>query len=82
MVVKKPYIKFTASKKTIKVGGTFTFKSKVYGDSSSIEYSVSNTKIATIDKKTGKLKAKQAGKVVVTAKAGNITKKFTVVVTK
>ncbi|SHM45545.1 Glycosidase [Anaerosporobacter mobilis DSM 15930] len=82
VVVKKPYIKFTASKKTIKVGGTFTFKSKVYGDSSSIEYSVSNTKIATIDKKTGKLKAKQAGKVVVTAKAGNITKKFTVVVTK
>ena len=82
VAVKKPYIKFTASKKTIKVGETFTFKTKVYGDSSSIEYSVSNTKIATIDKKTGKLKAKKAGKVVVTVKAGSITKKFTVTIKK
>lgn len=82
VVVKKPYIKITTSKKTIKVGESFTFKSKVYGESSNITYSVSDTKIATINKKTGKLKAKKAGKVVVTVKAGNITKKFTVVVTK
>lgn len=82
VVVKKPYIKFTASKKTIKVGESFTFKAKVYGDSSSIKYSVSNKKIATIDKKTGKLKAKKAGEVVVTVKAGKITKKFTVTITK
>ncbi len=82
VVVKKPFIKFTSSTKTINVSETFTFKSEVYGDSSTINYSVSDTKLATIDKKTGKLKTKKAGKVVVTAKAGGITKKFTVVIKK
>ena len=82
VTVKKPQIKLSAVPSKLKVSKTFTCKAKVYGTKEAIVWSVSDTKLATIDKKTGKLKAKKAGKVVVTAKAGKITKNFTVVITK
>ncbi|WP_310604446.1 alpha-amylase family glycosyl hydrolase [Anaerosporobacter sp.] len=82
VTVKDPYIKITAAPTKLKVAKTYTCKAKAYGTTTAIVWSVSDTKIATIDKKTGKLKAKKAGKVVVTAKAGSVTKKFTVTITK
>lgn len=82
VTVKKPYIKLTTVPSKLKISKAFTCEAKTYGTKEAIVWSVSDTKIATIDKKTGKLKAKKAGKVVVTAKAGKITKTFTVVVTK
>jgi glycosidase len=82
ITVKKPYIKLTAVPNQLKISKTYTCKAKAYGTEEAIVWSVSNTKIATIDKKTGKLKAKKAGKVVVTVKSGKITKKFTVIITK
>lgn len=82
ITVKKPYIKLSTVPSKLKISETFTCKAKAYGTKDAIVWSVSNSKIATIDKKTGKLKAKKAGKVVVTVKAGKITKKFTVTITK
>ncbi len=82
VTVKNPYIKLTAVPSKLKVSDTFTCKAKAYGTKGTIVWSVSNKKIASIDKKTGKLKGKKAGKVVVTAKVGKITKKFTVTIAK
>ncbi|WP_167958318.1 alpha-amylase family glycosyl hydrolase [Anaerosporobacter faecicola] len=82
VTVKKPYIKLTKVPTKLKVKESFTCKAKVYGAKDSLVWSVSDTKVASINKKTGKIKAKKAGKVVVTVKAGDITKKFTITITK
>lgn len=78
VTVKKPYIKLDTVPKELKVSKSFTCKAKLYGTEDSIVWSVSDSKIATINKNTGKLTAKKAGKVVVTVKAGKVVKKFTV----
>ena len=43
-------------------------------------YTSSNRKIATVDKKTGKVTAKAAGKVTITAKSGSLKATYTVTV--
>ena len=75
VTVKEPYVKLTSTTKTVKVKDTFTFKAKAYGVSKKLVWSVSDKNVATINKDTGKLTAKKAGKVTVTVKSGNVTNK-------
>jgi uncharacterized membrane protein YgcG len=79
-VVKK--VKITKNKSKIKVGKTFRFKAKTIGKKATIKWSVSKKKVGTINKKTGKFKAKKPGKVIVYAKAGGKTAKYKVKVVK
>ena len=81
-VQKVKKIKFTKQKKKIKVHKTYQFKAKTVGKKAAIKWLVSNKKIATIDKKTGKFRAKKPGVVVVTAKAGGVSAKVKVRVVK
>lgn len=78
VTVKKTYIKLDAVPKKLKISKSFTCKATAYGTKTSVIWSVSDSKIATIDKNTGKLTATKAGNVVVTAKTGKVVKKFTV----
>lgn len=76
--VKKPYVKFTTVSTTMKKGATQKIVAKAYGLTGSIKYSVNNSKIATINSKTGKLTAKKKGSVIVTAKCGSKIKRITI----
>ncbi len=63
-------LKFNISKATLKKGKSKTYKATYkYGGSGLITYKSSNKKIATVNKKTGKVKAKKKGTVTITAKA-------------
>ncbi len=64
---------------SVKVKKSITLK--ISGLSGKVKWSVSNKKIATISSK-GKLKAKKAGKVTVTAKVGSVTMKKVITVKK
>ena len=77
----KESLKVLAKKQTLKIGDTYNFKVKYVGQGK-VQYTSSNSKILSIDKNTGKVKAKKAGKVTVTIKAGKITKKLSVNVKK
>lgn len=79
-VVKK--VKIINGKERIKVGKTFKFKAKTIGKETTIKWYVSKKKVGTINKKTGKFKAKKAGTVIVYAKAGGKTAKCKVKVVK
>lgn len=67
---KEKTIKIVSTKKEIVIGETLNLKAKTVGIKERIKWSVSDKKLASIDSKTGKLKAKKAGTVTVTAKAG------------
>ena len=69
----KPSIKWKTKTESIKAGKSFTFKAVAIGTGSDITYSVSNTNVAAIGETSGKLKAKKAGKITVTAKAGSLS---------
>lgn len=70
ITVKTPYVSIIIAKKKLAVGDTYKYQGKTYGMDKTITWSVSNKKIATINSKTGKIKAKKAGKITITAKAG------------
>jgi subtilisin family serine protease len=76
--VKNPYIKFVKTQNIVKVGKTYSYRTTGYGTTDPITYSVSNTKLATIDSKTGKLTAKAKGTVYITATSGTLKKRFKV----
>lgn len=80
--VKNPAIKITNPVKTLKIKKNYKFKAKTYGLSEAVCWKVSNKKIATISKKTGKLRTKKAGKVIVTASCKNISKRIAVRIVK
>lgn len=67
-------------KKTLKVGSTYQFGAKQEGLKGKITYSVSNKKVATINSKTGMLKALKKGKVTVIAKLGKRQAKVSVTI--
>jgi hypothetical protein len=72
ILVKEPYIKLSASKKELTVGESLRVKMKQYGlNEAAIAWKVSDKAIATINKKTGELKAKKKGTVTVTATTSN-----------
>ncbi|WP_455714898.1 InlB B-repeat-containing protein, partial [Anaerosporobacter sp.] len=75
--VSKPYIKIVKKpSSSLKVGKTYTLSCKAYGTGKAITYSSSNKKVLTINK-NGKIKAKRAGKAVITIKSGKYVKKVT-----
>ncbi len=80
ITVKNASIKLTKTKKSLKVGKSFTFKAKGAG-CKNIRWSISSgKKNASIKSTTGKLTAKKAGKVTVVAKSGKIKKSFTMTI--
>ena len=66
----------TSEKKSFKVGKRYTIKAKKYNSEKNLKWSVSNKKIATINSKTGVLKAKKSGKVTVTVTCGKVKDKI------
>lgn len=82
VTLKQPYIGFTQKQSSLKVGKSFDFNVKLYGIKAKINYSVSDTRLASINKKTGIFTAKKTGTVYVTAKAGTYMKRFKVAIVK
>lgn len=82
VTVKKACIEIVSGKSKVKKGKTTTFKAEVRGSDAKVTWSVSNKKLATINKKTGKLKAKNTGTVTVYAKAGSLKKSYKVKIVK
>ena len=78
--IKKPSLVMSKYKKTLKVGSAYQFRAKQEGLKGKITYSVSNKKVATINSKTGTLKALKKGKVTVIAKLGKRQAKVSVTV--
>ena len=73
-------MKLSKTQIALKKGKTYRLKVKVNaGSTDSISFKSSNKKIATVSKK-GVIKAKKAGKVRITVKSGNITRRCVVVV--
>ena len=73
----------TLNKKTATVykGKTTALKATVTGAAAGkVTFTSSNTKVATVNKTTGKVTAKAAGKAVITAKCGNVKATCTVTV--
>lgn len=73
-----------SSKYTMQAGKTATFKAKVTPSKlqKKTTYTSGNTKVLTINKKTGKASAKKAGTAKVTAKNGKLSVSWTVTVKK
>lgn len=66
------YLTFTSATVLLSRGQTFQFKVKKHNIKKTVTWSVSNSKIASINKKTGKLRAKARGSVLVTATCGTL----------
>ncbi len=69
-------------KKSVKVGKSIKLKAKLSGIKGKVKWSVNKKKIARINKKTGKLTGKKAGKVKVTARVKKLKKTITIKVKK
>ena len=67
ITVKEPYIKLTSSVKELKVGESIKINLKKYGTKSKAIWNVSDELVATCNMKSGKLSAKKAGIVTITA---------------
>ncbi|HWT75342.1 MAG TPA: InlB B-repeat-containing protein [Mobilitalea sp.] len=77
--VKRAYIKFTKSTKTMKLGETYTFQVTGYGiDADDIIFTTSQKSIVIINKLSGEAIAKSAGVDYVIVKAGDIEVKIKV----
>ncbi|MCH4006290.1 MAG: Ig-like domain-containing protein [Eubacterium sp.] len=73
-----------AAKTSVQLGKSLTFKVKVLPSklAKKTTFTSSNTKVLTVNKKTGKASAKKAGTAKVTAKNGKLSASWTVKVTK
>ena len=76
----KDTLTFAKPKVTLYKGQKKAQTATVTGKVKTPVYTSSNTKIATVDKKTGKVTAKAAGKVTITAKSGSLKATYTVTV--
>ena len=76
----KDTLTFAKPKVTLYKGQKKTQTATVTGKVQAPVYTSSNRKIATVDKKTGKVTAKAAGKVTITAKSGSLKATYTVTV--
>ena len=79
VTVKAPSVKFAKKSAVVYKGKTATVKATLAGVSS-VTYKSSNTKIATVNRKTGSVKGIKAGTVTITATSGKLkaTYKLTV----
>ena len=81
VTVKKPYLSFTISANSMKVGDAFVFEAIGYGiDSDKIVWTTTKKSILVIDRKTGKAIAKSKGTDYVLGKIGDVSVKLKVVV--
>lgn len=71
----------TKKKTKLKAGSSYTYKVKYVG-TGKVHFLSSNSRILTIDQKTGKASAKKAGKATIIVKAGKLKKTIKVTVTK
>ena len=73
-LVKADKATLTLNKKTATIykGKSVTLKATVTGSGTAVTYTSSNTKIATVNKTTGKVTAKAKGIVTITAKYGDV----------
>ena len=76
----KDTLTFAKPKVTLYKGQKKAQTATVTGKVKAPVYTSSNTKIAIVDKKTGKVTAKAAGKVTITAKSGSLKATYTVTV--
>lgn len=81
ITVNTPSLTLTDRTSTLAVGEQFTFRAETSGMDAKVTWSVSDSSIAAINKTTGKVTAKSAGTVTVTAKAGGKTKTYRLKVT-
>ena len=70
ITVKKPFVKATASAKTVFAGGTSQIKVTKAGVSGKVTYTSSNKSVAAVSK-TGKVTAKKPGTATITVKCGS-----------
>ena len=83
IIVKKAYIVIRKQPNDMTVGDTFTFVATGYGvDTSDIVWTTEKRSILVINKKTGKARARSVGTDYVIGKAGGITTRVKVVITK
>lgn len=68
------YLAFTNATVMLNRGQTFQFKVKRYNIKKAVTWSVSNSSLASIGKKTGILRGKSRGSVLVTATCGSLQK--------
>ena len=81
ITVKNPSLTLNKKSTTLYKGTRTTLKASVKGvDASKVTFTSSNTKVVTVNKSTGKIVAKAAGKAVITAKCGNVKATCTVTV--
>ena len=66
------YLVFRQATVLMRPGQTYQFKIKRYNINKAVTWSVNNSKVASITKKTGKLHAKSRGSVLVTATCGSL----------
>ena len=71
VTVKAPSVKFTKKTATVYKGKTATVKATLTGVSS-VKYTSSNKKVATVNSKTGAVKGLKAGTVTITAPSGKL----------
>ncbi len=72
VTVKASTLKFASSSASVYTGKTVTVKATAT-PSATVKYTSGNTKIATVDSKTGLVKGVKAGTVYIKATAGNLT---------
>lgn len=77
--VSDPYIELTAASEYLNIGETFVFQAKSYGLKEKVTWSVSDDTVAGIST-SGKVTAKAAGEVTVTAAAGNVETIYNMVI--
>ena len=82
VTVKNPFIKLFKKTASIKAGKSYTFGAKGYGTGAGVTFSTSDSSIAVINTKTGKLTAKKAGTVYVIVKSGSLSLKYKVTIKK
>lgn len=81
VVIKKPYIKISSCPATVYIGKAVQLKAQVVGVSGKVTWSVSSRSLASVSA-SGKLSAKKAGKITVTAKLKNYSAKVKVTIKK
>ena len=82
-VIKKAKVKITTNaKKKFLVGKKYIIKANRINTKEKMQWVVSNKKIATINKNTGVLKAKKAGKVTITVICGKVKDRIKIIIKK
>ena len=79
-VTVKPVVKVSSSKLTVYKGVSTTLKATVKGSSKAPTFKSSNTKVLTVNKTTGKITPKAAGKTTITVTCGSAKTTCTVTV--